>query len=139
MSKSDENLNNIISVLDTDNDIKKISRAVTDSGNEIKYLKEKPGLSNLIDIYASLTKESIKSIESNYQGKMYSVLKKDLTEIIINNLSPIRNEYNKIITDKTYLNDLLKKGSDNASYRARKTLSKVYRKVVRKKIKYEIK
>ena len=130
MSKSDENLNNIISLLDTDNDIKKkISRAVTDSGNEIKYLKEKPGLSNLIDIYASLTKESIKSIESNYQGKMYSVLKKDLTEIIINNLSPIRNEYNKIITDKTYLNDLLKKGSDNASYRARKTLSKVYRKV----------
>ena len=130
MSKSDENLNNIISLLDTDNDIKKkISRAVTDSGNEIKYLKEKPGLSNLIDIYASLTKESIKSIESNYQGKMYSVLKKDLTEIIINNLSPIRNEYNKIITDKTYLNDLLKKGSDNATYRARKTLSKVYRKV----------
>ena len=130
MSKSDENLNNIISLLDTDNDIKKkISRAVTDSGNEIKYLKEKPGLSNLIDIYASLTKESIKSIESNYLGKMYSVLKKDLTEIIINNLSPIRNEYNKIITDKTYLNDLLKKGSDNASYRARKTLSKVYRKV----------
>ena len=55
---------------------------------------------------------------------MYSVLKKDLTEIIINNLSPIRNEYNKIISDKTYLNDLLKKGSDNASYRARKTLIK---------------
>ncbi len=130
MSKSDENLNNIISLLDTDNDIrKKISRAVTDSGSEIKYLKEKPGLSNLIDIYASLTKESIKSIENNYQGKMYSVLKKDLIEIIINNLSPIRSEYNKIIKDKTYLNDLLKKGSDNASYRARKTLSKVYRKV----------
>ena len=130
MSKSDENLNNIISLLDTDNDIrKKISRAVTDSGSEIKYLKEKPGLSNLIDIYASLTKESIKSIENNYQGKMYSVLKKDLIEIIINNLSPIRSEYNKIIKDKIYLNDLLKKGSDNASYRARKTLSKVYRKV----------
>ncbi len=130
MSKSDENLNNIISLLDTDNDIKKkISRAVTDSGNEIKYLKEKPGLSNLIDIYASLTKESIKSIESKYEGKMYSVLKKDLIEIIINNLSPIRNEYNKIISDKIYLNDLLRKGSDNASFRARKTLSKVYRKV----------
>ena len=130
MSKSDDNLNNIIALLDTDDIIKKkINRAVTDSGNEIKYSNDKPGLSNLIDIYSCLSGYDFKSIEEKYEGKMYSSLKNDLIDLIIEFLKPIRQEYNRIISDKNYLDQVLKDGSEKASYKARRTLSKVYRKV----------
>ena len=130
MSKSDINLNNIISMLDTPNTIrKKINRAVTDSGNEIKYSKDKPGLSNLIDIYIALTNKSTKEVEDQYLGKMYSVLKNDLIDILIDCLTPIQMKYNEIICDKDYLSNILKNGSDVCSSKARKTISKVYRKI----------
>jgi len=130
MSKSDENLNNIVALLDS-NDIikKKINRAITDSGSEIKYSKDKPGLSNLIDIYSCLSREEVKTIEQKYRGKMYSHFKNDLIEIIITCLDPIREKYDKIINDKDYLNKILREGSEKASFKARKTISKVYRKV----------
>ncbi len=130
MSKSDNNLNNIIALLDTDDIIKKkINRAVTDSGNEIKYSDDKPGLSNLIDIYSCLSGYDFKAIEKKYEGKMYSSLKNDLIDLIIEFLNPIRQEYNRVISDKHYLDEVLKNGSEKASYKARRTLSKVYRKV----------
>jgi len=130
MSKSDENLNNIISLLDSSDVIrKKINRAVTDSGKEIIYSKDKPGLSNLIDICIALNGRSYKEIEEKYAGKMYSSLKNDIIDLLIDLLSPIQNEYNKIITDKDYLQNVLKQGADNCSYKARKTISKVYRKI----------
>ncbi len=130
MSKSDSNLNNIIALLDSDDQIKKkVNRAVTDSESEIKYSKDKPGLSNLIDIYISLTGENIKNVEEKYIGQMYSVLKKDLIDLLIDCLSPIKKEYDKIINDKQYLNKVLSDGSEKASFKARRTLSKVYRKV----------
>ena len=131
MSKSDENKNNIISLLDGPSIVKKkINRAVTDSGIEIKYdKKNKLGLSNLINIYHSLTNESIKEIEDKYVGKLYSVFKNDLSDIIIDLLVPIKIEYSKIIQDKNYLNSILKSGSDYARYRSMKTISKVYKKV----------
>ena len=130
MSKSDDNLNNIIALLDTDDIIKKkINRAVTDSGNEIKYSDDKPGLSNLIDIYSCLSGYDFKSIEKKYEGKMYSSLKNDLIDLIIEFLKPIRQEYDRVISDKNYLDQVLRNGSEKASYKARRTLSKVYRKV----------
>ena len=130
MSKSDDNLNNIIAMLDTDDIIKKkINRAVTDSGNEIKYSDDKPGLSNLIDIYSCLSGYDFKSIEKKYEGKMYSSLKNDLIDLIIEFLKPIRQEYDRVISDKNYLDQVLRNGSEKASYKARRTLSKVYRKV----------
>ena len=130
MSKSDDNLNNIIALLDTDDIIKKkINRAVTDSGNEIKYSDDKPGLSNLIDIYSCLSGYDFKSIEEKYEGKMYSYLKNDLIDLVIEFLKPIRQEYSRIISDKNYLDQVLRDGSEKASYKARRTLSKVYRKV----------
>ncbi len=130
MSKSDDNLNNIIALLDTDDIIKKkINRAVTDSGNEIKYSDDKPGLSNLIDIYSCLSGYDFKSIEEKYEGKMYSYLKNDLIDLVIEFLKPIRQEYGRIISDKNYLDQVLRDGSEKASYKARRTLSKVYRKV----------
>ena len=108
---------------------KKINRAVTDSGSEVKYSKDKPGLSNLIDIYSCLSGENIKIIEQKYEGKMYSHFKNDLIEIIITCLDPIKQKYDKIINDREYLNNVLKEGSEKASFKARKTISKIYRKV----------
>ena len=131
MSKSDDNLNNIIALLDEPNIIKKkINRAVTDSGSEIVFDdKNKVGLSNLINIYKSLSNESISDIEKNYQGKMYSDFKEDLSNLIIETLKPIKLEYDKLIKDKDYLLTILKNGSEFGYKKSQKTLSKVYRKV----------
>ena len=131
MSKSDDNLNNIIALLDEPNIIKKkINRAVTDSGSEIVFDdKNKPGLSNLINIYKSLSNESINDIEKKYQGKMYSDFKEDLSNLIIETLKPIKLEYDKLIKDKDYLLTILKNGSEFGDKKSQKTLSKVYRKV----------
>ena len=72
---------------------------------------------------------SIKDVETQFDGKMYSDFKSDLGNIMADFLEPIRNKYDEIIKDKTYLESILSKGAENAHYRARKTLSKVYRKV----------
>ena len=95
------------------NDIikKKINRAITDSGSKIKYSKDKPGLSNLIDIYSCLSREEVKTIEQKYRGKMYSHFKNDLIEIIITCLDPIREKYDKIINDSSVFTSLMRHSS----------------------------
>jgi len=131
MSKSDANLNNIITLLDEPKVvIKKINRSITDSGNEIIYdEKNKPGIANLFNIYKSLSNDSIQVIEDKYKGKMYSVFKNDLSQLIIDLLNPISKEYHKLIKDKKYLSDILKVGCKFSEYQSNKTLTKVYRKV----------
>ena len=130
MSKSDENVNNFIALLDDeDTIIRKIKRAVTDSGSEIVFSDNKPGLKNLITIYSSYAGISPEEIEQNYEGKMYSDFKQDLGQIIADSLSPIRTKYEEIVSDKGYLNKVLSDGAEKASYLARRTLSKVYRKI----------
>ena len=130
MSKSDENLNNIISLLDEPAMIrKKIKRAITDSGSEVLYDESKPGLCNLISIFSLITNSSISSIEKRFDGKMYSDFKVDLGDALVEYLGPLQNKYNEIIDDKTYLSNVLDKGAEDAFYRARKTLTKVYRKI----------
>ena len=130
MSKSDINQNNYISLLDDPNIImKKFKRAVTDSETEIKYDENRKGLHNLINIYSSYTGKTPDQIEDMYEGKMYSDFKKDLGELIAESLKPIRTRYNEIIMEKDYLNQVLSEGSEKARYLARKTLSKVYRKI----------
>ena len=130
MSKSDENMNNIISLLDSESQvIKKINRSVTDSDNKILCKNDKAGISNLLNIYASVSGKSIIELEQEYDGKSYSEFKSDLSENIIELLKPIQIKYNEIISDKKWLEDLLISGSEKASFIARKTMSKVYRKV----------
>ena len=130
MSKSDENMNNIISLLDSESQvIKKINRSVTDSDNKILCKNDKAGISNLLNIYASVSGRSVIELEQEYDGKSYSEFKSDLSENIIELLKPIQVKYNEIINDKTWLEDLLISGSEKASFIARKTMSKVYRKV----------
>ncbi len=129
MSKSDDNDNNILGLLDPpDMIVKKIKRAVTDSGSTIQYDEDQPGLANLLNIYSALSGDSIKDIESNFEGKMYSEFKKDLAEVVVESLNPIQNKYNELINDKAYLTEVLSEGAEKASRIAFKTIRKVYKK-----------
>ena len=129
MSKSDINESNYIALLDNpDVILKKIKRAVTDSGKEITYSDKKPGLQNLINIYSLFTGDPVDIIIGKYRGKMYSEFKVDLADIIIENLKPIQNKYNDLITDKSELDKIFSIGRKKAVYISNKTLSKVYRK-----------
>jgi len=130
MSKSDNNLNNIISLLDEPSVIKKkIKRAVTDSGSEIIFDEKRLGLANLMTIYSIATGDNISKIETDYQGKMYSDFKNDLSNIIVEFLSPIQVEYELLMKDRGEIERILKNGAEKAKNKAYKTLDKVYRKI----------
>ena len=131
MSKSDKNLSNIIALLDSKDDIvKKINRAVTDSYNKINYsIKDQPGLSNLIQIFSSLSDTTIEETVNDYINQNYSKFKKDLSELIINQLEPIQYEYKKLISDREYLMEMVTSGKEKSDKIANKTLYKVKRKL----------
>ena len=130
MSKSDTNLNNIITLLDDPEIIKKkIKRAVTDSGKSIIYDESRPGLANLLTLFSISSGKSISEIENDYKGKMYSDFKNDLADVIIEFLAPIKNEYNLLMKDKHHIENILKDGAIKATDKAYKTLDKVYRKI----------
>ena len=130
MSKSDDNINNLVSLLDEPSVIrKKIKRAVTDSGTDIVFDEQRAGLANLLTIYSIATGDSIPKIEDNYKGKMYSEFKNDLGEVLVELLAPIQKEYKLLMKDKNYIENILKDGADRARSKAYKTLDKVYRKI----------
>lgn len=123
MSKSDENVRAYISMLDDPQTIeKKIKSAVTDSDGIVRYDKEnKPGIANLLTIYASCTGESIESLESKYQGKGYGDFKQGVADAVINLLKPIQTRYNELI-DASKLDNILDDGAAKATSTANETL-----------------
>ncbi|WP_058308145.1 tryptophan--tRNA ligase [Gracilibacillus massiliensis] len=125
MSKSDENQKASIFMLDTEKQIeKKIKSAVTDSDGIVKYDKEnKPGVSNLLTIYASCTGESIAELEQKYLDKGYGEFKQDTANAVINALRPIQERYYELIESEE-LDDLLDQGADKADFVANKMLRK---------------
>ena len=130
MSKSDVNVNNFIGLLDDESTIiKKIKRSVTDSGSEVNYENGGVGLKNLINIYSLLSGDKVDTVESKYLNKGYKEFKEGLSEVVIESLRPMQEKYYSLINEKRFLEGILKEGSDNARYRARKTIQKVYRKV----------
>ena len=130
MSKSDNNERATLFILDEPDQIrKKIASAVTDSGSEISFSSEKPGISNLLTIHSALSEKSVTELEEYFAGKGYGDLKSELTELINDSLEPIRSRYKELIDDKAYLKSVLKEGAAAAQKRAYKILSKVYRKV----------
>ena len=130
MSKSDANLNAFISMDDdTDTIIRKFKRAVTDSDNSIVYSLEKPGISNLLSIYCAFTDKTFAEAEKEFEGKGYGDFKLAVGSAVADVIAPIREEKNKILTDKNYIDDVLKSGAERAERIAYKTLSKVYKKV----------
>lgn len=131
MSKSAENPNGSIFMTDDrDTVIRKFKRAVTDSGNEIKFDPEnKPGVSNLLTIYAAFSGKAIEQAEADFQGKGYGELKLAVGETVADKLAPVQSEQLKILADKEYLSSVLANGAQKAYGTARRTLSKVYKKV----------
>lgn len=130
MSKSDANINAFISLNDDpDTIMRKFKRAVTDSGSEVKYSADKPGVSNLLSIYAAFTDKSIEDAEQEFTGCGYGDFKNRVGEAVVAVLEPIRQEKNKILSDKAYIDDVLAAGAERAERIAYKTLNKVYKKV----------
>lgn len=130
MSKSDEDVNSYILMLDDkDTIIRKVKRAVTDSLGEFNYSDDQKGLKNLINIYGTFSGLSTENIVSKYKGENYSVFKGDLGELIAESLDPIQTEYNRLIKDKSYLEEVMRNGAEKARRQSYKTLRKVYKKV----------
>lgn len=133
MSKSDPNDNAVITLTDSPDDIRrKLRRAVTDSdtsNNCVRHGADKAGVTNLLNIYTLCSGVSIEQAEKQFEGKGYGVFKDAVADAVISVIQPIQAEQKRILADKGYLEAVLKQGAEKASYIARKTLSKVYRKV----------
>ena len=130
MSKSDENPNATIRLLDDkDTVIRKFKRAVTDSGSEIVYREDKPGISNLIDIYGCVTGKTREETEKEFDGKGYGDFKLAVGEAVAAELEPLQKRYGEPMADKTYLDSMIKMNDEKAAYYSNKTLRKVQKKV----------
>ncbi len=129
MSKSDLGDGSVFLLDNRDTVIRKIKRAVTDSGSEVRYAEGKDGINNLMSIYSAFTGKAFDEIENEFSGKGYGAFKLAVAEIVADALAEIQDKYNVFINDKEQLNKILIEGSQKASYAAEKTLRKVYRKV----------
>lgn len=130
MSKSDEDPNGTIDLLDSPDEIRrKIKIAVTDSGREILFREDKPAISNLLTIYSHFSGLSIKDLEKKYQGKGYREFKEDLAEVIVEFLRPIQEKYYQIYQNQDYLNKVLADGLKKARAVSQKTMTRVYQAV----------
>lgn len=130
MSKSDENPNGSIYLLDDpDTIIRKCKRAVTDSGSEILYSDDKPGIKNLIDIYSAISGKSSDQVVSEFDGKGYGDFKIAVGEMVVSALKPIQDRCRDLSKNKDYIDGIIKANGEKANYYATKTLRKVQRKV----------
>ena len=130
MSKSDENPNACILILDDkDTIIRKFKRAVTDSDAEVCYREGKDGINNLMSIYSCVTGKNFDEIESEFKGKGYGDFKVAVGEAVADNLAPVRTEFDRLISDKAYLKECYTAGAAKAQKYSQRIVSKVYHKV----------
>ena len=130
MSKSDENPNACILILDDkDTIIRKFKRAVTDSDAEVCYREGKDGINNLMTIYSAITGKSFDEITSEFAGKGYGDFKVAIGETVADSLAPIRENFNKYFNDKAYLKECFTKGDEMALKISSRNVAKVFRKV----------
>ena len=130
MSKSDENPNGFVAILDKPEDImRKFKRAVTDSEACVKRGEGRDGINNLITIYSAVTGKTPEQVEIEFEGKGYGEFKTAVGEAVVEELRPIREKYEHIIKDKAALEQIYKEGAEKASYIANRTVSKVKRKI----------
>ena len=130
MSKSDENPNACILILDDkDTIIRKFKRAVTDSEAEVAFREGKDGINNLMSIYSCVTGKDYAAIESEFAGKGYGDFKIAVGEAVADNLEPVRTEFERLISDKAYLKDCYTKGAEKAMKISSRIVSKAYHKV----------
>ena len=131
MSKSDKDPNGSIYLMEKPEDIlRKFKRAVTDCETAVRYDREnKPGISNLLTIYCAATGKTLAEAEAEFADQGYGVFKPAVGEAVVELLRPIREEAQRLLGDKAYLESIYKSGAERASYLANKTLRKVYKKV----------
>ena len=130
MSKSDENPNAIVYILDDrDTIIRKFKRAVTDSDTCVRFAEGKDGINNLMSIYSCFTGKDFAEIEREFEGRGYGEFKLAVGEVCADALAPVQKRHAELLADKGYLEAMMKKGADEATYYARKTLSKVQKKL----------
>ncbi len=122
MSKSDDNVNSWIAILDSRDDIiRKFKRAVTDSDSRVIMSEDKPGVSNLITIYSAVTGKTVAEIEREFEGRGYGEFKLAVGEAVADELAPIKQKHDEIIKDKGELERLYKAGAQKAEYTARRS------------------
>ena len=110
--------------------MRKFKRAVTDCETAVRYDREnKPGVSNLLTIYCAATGKTMEQAEAEFVGQGYGVFKPAVGEAVVELMRPIREETEKLLGDKAYLESIYKEGAEKAAYLANKTLRKVYKKV----------
>ncbi|MGM9637715.1 MAG: tryptophan--tRNA ligase [Eubacteriales bacterium] len=130
MSKSDPNPAGYVAILDSRDDIiRKFKKAVTDSDTVVRYGEGKDGINNLMNIYSCFTGKNYAEIESEFAGKGYGDFKLAVGETVADCLAPIQSEFRRLMADKGYLESIMKTGAEAATYRATKTLRKVYKKL----------
>lgn len=130
MSKSDDNRNNVITLLeDPDSVAKKLKKAVTDSDNPpvVRYdWEKKPGVSNLLDLMSAVTDTPVEELVTHFEGKMYGHLKSEVAEAVVSFLKPIQAKYREYREDEAYLRSIFKIGAEKAHAKANETLRKAY-------------
>lgn len=131
MSKSAENPGGSVFLSDDkDTVLRKFKRAVTDSEACVKYAPEsKPGVSNLLTIYCAFSGKSVSEAEREFEGKGYGDFKLAVGETVADKLAPLQSEHNRLLADRAYLEKVMADGAERAYKLARKTLSKVYKKI----------
>lgn len=130
MSKSDENQNGSIYLMDDpDTIMRKCKRAVTDSEACIAYRDEQPGIKNLIDIYCACMNKTSEEAVKEFDGKGYGELKMAVGEAVVSVLKPLQDEVARLEKEKAYIDSIIKENGEKAQYFANKTLRKVQRKV----------
>ncbi len=128
MSKSDPNQNAVVYILDGKDDIlRKFRRAVTDSGSEVRYDAEKPGIANLMTIYRCFTGKDYAEIEKEFCGRGYGDFKTAVGEACADALAPVQAEFSRLMADKAYLEGVMRAGAESAARAAARTMSKVRR------------
>ena len=130
MSKSDENKNNTIALLDEPSVImNKFKKAVTDSENEVRFSEDKPGVSNLLSIYCAVTGKTLQQAEAEFANCGYGSFKTSVGEAVVSKLEPFQKKVAELEKNKDYIEKVVKEGSEKASYLAAKTLRKVHKKI----------
>ncbi|QYJ75119.1 tryptophan--tRNA ligase [Shewanella sp. FJAT-52076] len=133
MSKSDDNRNNVIGLLEDPKAVmKKLKKAMTDSDEPpvVRFdVDNKPGVSNLLSLMSGVTGQSIASLEADFEGKMYGHLKVACGEAVVGMLEPLQERYRQFREDRAYLDTVMRDGAEKAQARAEVTLKQVYEKI----------
>ena len=131
MSKSEISDGGCVLLLDKPEDVMRaFKRAKTDSETSVRFdVQNKPGISNLMQIYSACTGKKLSEVENEFSGKGYGAFKQSVGEAVVETLRPIRDEAFRLQSDKAYLENVYKQGAQKASSAANKTLAKVYKRI----------